>query len=227
MRHEKEPRKSPPPRRHHNNHHPHEMKRHDRAPIIIRRRRPHWKNSHDSFKHNRRFSHGPSSSSSHPNFHGKPPYSKENPKVGQTHHHSSSHHKKQEQQSGAPSRHPWLQYRTSNDTYQVNNGNRNNDTNDHDDDSYLPYFSAESSSNEKKTKVTDLPNLDANNVDHAHKIQKRLKMISYGKNTMGYDEYLKQVPKSRRIPRKLEHPTTPDPTIDIPWRRFHGLVKAW
>eukprot|EP00590_Aulacoseira_subarctica_P006876 CAMPEP_0172419446 /NCGR_PEP_ID=MMETSP1064-20121228/5886_1 /TAXON_ID=202472 /ORGANISM="Aulacoseira subarctica , Strain CCAP 1002/5" /LENGTH=169 /DNA_ID=CAMNT_0013158939 /DNA_START=329 /DNA_END=838 /DNA_ORIENTATION=+ len=52
-------------------------------------------------------------------------------------------------------------------------------------------------------------------------------MIAYGKNTIGYDEYIKQVPKRKRKPRCPKHPSTPDPTADIPTRRFQGLVKAW
>jgi hypothetical protein len=68
--------------------------------------------------------------------------------------------------------------------------------------------------------------LDPSIPQEAQRMKTRFKMISKGKNTVGYDEYLKQVPKSkrRRIP---EHPVTPDHTLDIPNRRWQGQVKAW
>mmetsp|Transcript_12309 Transcript_12309/g.23068 ORF Transcript_12309/g.23068 Transcript_12309/m.23068 type:complete len:229 (+) Transcript_12309:235-921(+) len=68
--------------------------------------------------------------------------------------------------------------------------------------------------------------LDPSIPQEAQRMKTRFKMISKGKNTVGYDEYLKQVPKSRR--RKIpEHPVTPDHTLDIPNRRWQGQVKAW
>ena len=41
-----------------------------------------------------------------------------------------------------------------------------------------------------------------------------------GKNTIGYEEYTKQVPKHRRKPRCPDNPQTPDYTLDIPARRW-------
>lgn len=68
--------------------------------------------------------------------------------------------------------------------------------------------------------------LDPTNLQEARRMNTRFKMISKGKNTVGYDEYLKQVPKEKR--RKIpEHPVTPDHTLDIPNRRWQGQVKAW
>ena len=115
-------------------------------------------------------------------------------------------------------RHPWLHYREN-----EGDGNASYDNNGC-KDSYLPSFRSE---NPNCKNINSLPLLDPKNSDHAHKIVKRRKMISYGKNTIGYDEYLKKIPKHRRIPRCPDHPTTPDSTVDIPWKRFHGLVKAW
>lgn len=62
---------------------------------------------------------------------------------------------------------------------------------------------------------------------HARRIQQRSRMIMFGKNTAGYDEYVKQVPKETRRPRCMDHPATPDHTLDIPNRRWQGMVKAW
>jgi hypothetical protein len=68
--------------------------------------------------------------------------------------------------------------------------------------------------------------LDPSIPQEAQRMKTRFKMISKGKNTVGYDEYLKQVPKNKR--RKIpEHPVTPDHTLDIPNRRWQGQVKAW
>mmetsp|Transcript_22381 Transcript_22381/g.27345 ORF Transcript_22381/g.27345 Transcript_22381/m.27345 type:complete len:335 (-) Transcript_22381:469-1473(-) len=72
----------------------------------------------------------------------------------------------------------------------------------------------------------EIPPLDASKPEHARRIQQRRRMILFGKNTVGYDEYLQKVPKEKRR-RCPEHPQTPDYTKDIPTRRFQGLVKAW
>eukprot|EP00563_Minutocellus_polymorphus_P001015 CAMPEP_0181038814 /NCGR_PEP_ID=MMETSP1070-20121207/10130_1 /TAXON_ID=265543 /ORGANISM="Minutocellus polymorphus, Strain NH13" /LENGTH=298 /DNA_ID=CAMNT_0023116611 /DNA_START=201 /DNA_END=1097 /DNA_ORIENTATION=- len=72
-----------------------------------------------------------------------------------------------------------------------------------------------------------VPKLDQNDPVQARRIQQRAKMIMFGKNTAGYDEYIKQVPKETRRPRCMDHPTTPDHTLDIPNRRWQGMVKAW
>ena len=45
-------------------------------------------------------------------------------------------------------------------------------------------------------------------------------IFNEGKNTIGYEEYIKQVPKHRRKPRCPDHPQTPDYTLDIPARRW-------
>mmetsp|Transcript_37009 Transcript_37009/g.37664 ORF Transcript_37009/g.37664 Transcript_37009/m.37664 type:complete len:272 (+) Transcript_37009:22-837(+) len=59
-----------------------------------------------------------------------------------------------------------------------------------------------------------------------HKIQTRMKQISYGKNTMGYDNYIAQVPKHMRK-GYLEHPRTPDPYEKQSKRTFDGRIRAW
>lgn len=69
--------------------------------------------------------------------------------------------------------------------------------------------------------------LDPNNPVHANRIQQRCKMIQKGKNTAGYDCYVQQVPKQKRVPRSMITPSTPDPTLDIPTKRWQGQVRAW
>lgn len=72
-----------------------------------------------------------------------------------------------------------------------------------------------------------MPKLDSSDPAQAHRIQQRKRTIDKGKNTVGYDEYVKRVSRSRRKPRSLEHPTTPDHTVDISNKRWIGLVRAW
>ena len=55
-------------------------------------------------------------------------------------------------------------------------------------------------------------------------VLKRQQQIDYGKNTLGYAEYLKEVPKSRRSRR---HPKTPDIILKVSKRAFNGIVKRW
>ncbi|KAG7365887.1 histone RNA hairpin-binding domain containing protein [Nitzschia inconspicua] len=69
--------------------------------------------------------------------------------------------------------------------------------------------------------------LDVTVPQQAHKIQQRQKTIAKGKNTIGYDEYRKQVPLYKRHKFSMETPSTPDPTLDIPNKQWNGMVKAW
>ena len=58
------------------------------------------------------------------------------------------------------------------------------------------------------------------------RLSQRRKEIAYGKNTLGYERYLRMVPKEkRRHPR--DHPPTPDPTRKYSKRQFDGIVRAW
>ena len=63
--------------------------------------------------------------------------------------------------------------------------------------------------------------------DRMKSIEQRKKMITYGKNTVGYDEYLRRVPRLDRNIRNPDHPQTPDPLKDMSWRRFKGQVSVW
>lgn len=55
-------------------------------------------------------------------------------------------------------------------------------------------------------------------------IKKRKKQIDYGKNTVGYLNYLREVPKDKR---GSKHPHTPDVTERISKRRFIGKLHNW
>lgn len=69
--------------------------------------------------------------------------------------------------------------------------------------------------------------LDPINPKEAHKIEQRRKAIGKGKNTIGYDIYSRTVKKEKRHKRSMITPTTPDHTLDIPNKRWNGMVKSW
>ncbi|CAK0781821.1 hypothetical protein CVIRNUC_005479 [Coccomyxa viridis] len=69
------------------------------------------------------------------------------------------------------------------------------------------------------------------------RLETRQKQISFGKNTIGYSEYRKAVPKHIGVPHNaptpkpkhqhLPHPTTPDIYQICSKRSFDGQVKHW
>ena len=71
------------------------------------------------------------------------------------------------------------------------------------------------------------PKLNQSDAGHARRIQQRRKTVAMGKNTLGYAAYLEQVPKHKRRIRSMDMPGTPDHTLDIPTRRWQGMIKAW
>ncbi|XP_049278254.1 histone RNA hairpin-binding protein isoform X1 [Anopheles funestus] len=54
---------------------------------------------------------------------------------------------------------------------------------------------------------------------------RRQKQIDYGKNTLGYENYIKQVPN--RQARTKEHPTTPQKHLKYSRRAWDGLIRVW
>lgn len=55
-------------------------------------------------------------------------------------------------------------------------------------------------------------------------LSRRQKQIDYGKNTVGYDMYVQQVPRDERT---NEHPWTPPKNAKYSRRGWDGLVKVW
>lgn len=75
--------------------------------------------------------------------------------------------------------------------------------------------------------TTHFDKLDPSNPQQKHKMQQRLKAIHKGKNTPGYHAYRKTVDCRERMPRSMITPSTPDHTLDIPNKRWEGMVKSW
>ncbi|KAG2500747.1 hypothetical protein HYH03_001511 [Edaphochlamys debaryana] len=62
-----------------------------------------------------------------------------------------------------------------------------------------------------------------------HRLAQRQKQIDYGKNTIGYQRYLKEVPKDKRRRRgdQCLDAVTPDINQNISKRCFDGQVRVW
>ena len=77
-----------------------------------------------------------------------------------------------------------------------------------------------------KSKVPKIYSTTEEQETDVARLQARLKQISYGKNTTGYDNYIQAVPKHLRQ-GYTQHPRTPDPTEKQSKRSFDGRIKAW
>lgn len=55
-------------------------------------------------------------------------------------------------------------------------------------------------------------------------LERRQKQIDYGKNTLGYENYLQQVPRDQR---NKDHPKTPPKHVKYSRRAWDGVVKVW
>ena len=59
------------------------------------------------------------------------------------------------------------------------------------------------------------------------RLSQRQKQIDYGKNTIGYDNYIKAVPKKKRRGYKYNEPNTPDKQEKYSMRQWRGINNAW
>ena len=69
--------------------------------------------------------------------------------------------------------------------------------------------------------------LDPKNPQHSRKIEQRQKTIDKGKNTIGYDIYSRTVKKEKRRKFSMITPSTPDHTVDIPNKKWLGMIRSW
>lgn len=58
----------------------------------------------------------------------------------------------------------------------------------------------------------------------AHRLEQRQKQLDFGRNTLGYQAYVKTVPKTRR--RKFLDPETPDIHQACSKRAWDGIIRV-
>lgn len=81
-------------------------------------------------------------------------------------------------------------------------------------------FRSESTSSSEQSYQSRRPELETD----PGILERRQKQIDYGKNTIGYDNYIQAVPKEQREPH---HPRTPKKHMKYSRRAWDGLVRQW
>ncbi|KYQ92717.1 histone RNA hairpin-binding protein [Tieghemostelium lacteum] len=88
---------------------------------------------------------------------------------------------------------------------------------------YNDYNKPKSNSND--CKLTSLPSiLKVQKETDIVKLKSRQKQIDFGKNTIGYDNYIKSIPRDKR---DKSHPKTPDKFQKCSRRSWMGQIKKW
>jgi hypothetical protein len=64
----------------------------------------------------------------------------------------------------------------------------------------------------------------ASPAENSHRLEQRQKQVDFGKNTLGYVEYLKRVPKASR--RRFVDPDTPDVHSACSKRSWDGRIRV-
>lgn len=61
------------------------------------------------------------------------------------------------------------------------------------------------------------------------RLQQRIKQVGYGKETVGYQNYILQVPHHCRDPleREARHPVTPRVDLSVSKRQFDASLRRW
>jgi len=148
---------------------------------------------------------------------------------GGNHHNSGSYHRKNYHSNNNHNNYSRHAKRAKFDSSSSNNNTSTTprDVNSNNQSNTASANTASTATSTAKVMEPEFQKLDQSDPVHARRIQQRRRMVAFGKNTVGYDEYIQQVPKHKRRPRCMKHPMTPDHTLDIPTKRWQGLVKAW
>lgn len=92
---------------------------------------------------------------------------------------------------------------------------------------YSPTYSVRSEKGKKSTSIRKTRYTNARGeviILTKHQIDMRLRQLSIGKQTWGYQNYIRAVSKNMR---SSSHPKTPDAMERISKRRFNGKVNVW
>ncbi|EFA78727.1 histone RNA hairpin-binding protein [Heterostelium album PN500] len=112
------------------------------------------------------------------------------------------------------------------------NSNSNGKYSDNKRNHYKPYSRDSHNENNKNQKIDkeqckmyNLPTIITSQKESDPvKLKTRQKDIDFGKNTIGYDNYIAQIPRHKR---EKQHPRTPDKYQRCSRRSWAGQIKKW